>query len=162
MRCGLALGSNLGDRVARLGEAVRRLGLPVLVKSSVYETAPVDCADGDPAFANAVVEIAFDGTPEELLARTQAVEIAMGRPGNHPKNAPRTIDLDILYCGDATIAIPALTLPHPRLGERRFVLVPLAEIRPEMVLADSEFSVAERLEKLDASEPDPRVLTPEW
>jgi 2-amino-4-hydroxy-6-hydroxymethyldihydropteridine diphosphokinase len=162
MRCGIALGSNLGDRVAHLSEAVRRLALPVSAKSSIYETAPVECADDDPPFANAVIEIEYDGTPEQLLARTQAVEIAMGRPANHPKNAPRTIDLDILYCGDTTIDIPDLTLPHPRLGARRFVLVPLAEISPTLVLADNHLSIAEHLRKLDTSEPDPRILISEW
>jgi len=162
MRCGIALGSNLGHRVDRLAEAVRRLDLPVLAKSSVYETAPVGCQHDDPPFANAVIEIEFDGSPLELLALTQSVEVAMGRPADHPKNAPRTIDLDLLYCGHESLALPSLTLPHPRLGARRFVLVPLAEIRPSLVLADCPISVAERLGKLDAPEADPRIITLEW
>ena len=137
MRCGLALGSNLGDRVARLREAVRRLGLPVVAKSSVYETAPVDCADDDPAFANAVVEIDFDGSPGELLARTQAIEIAMGRPADHPRNAPRTIDLDIaLYDDNAFDYTPADGRPRhvPDPDLRRFLhcLQPVADLLPDM------------------------------
>lgn len=162
MRCGIALGSNLGHRLDHLAEAVRRLDLPVLAKSSVYETAPVGCQHDDPPFANAVIEVAFDGSPVELLALTQSVEAAMGRPADHPRNAPRTIDLDLLYCGREALALPSLTLPHPRLGARRFVLVPLAEIRPSLVLADSRISIAERLGKLDSPEPDPRILAREW
>lgn len=129
----LALGSNLGDREANLREAVKRLDagdLRITRRSSLYETAPRELLD-QPAFLNAVIEIETDLFPLQLLARTQSVERDMGRRRVTPKG-PRNIDIDILFYGRAVIATAELEVPHPRLGERRFVLEPLAEIAPDL------------------------------
>jgi len=127
----------LGDRLAHLRgglAAVRLLHVgdePPLI-SPVYETEPVDCAPGTPAYLNAVVEIEYDGDALGLLRALQQIEQREGRPAVHARNAPRTLDLDILYMGDIVLQTPELTLPHPRMAERRFVLQPLADIRPNL------------------------------
>ncbi len=136
-RVGISLGSNLGDRPAHLRAAVAALervrNSPHLLLSSVYETDPVDCPPGSGAFLNAVIEIETGYSPLDLLAHTQAIERELGRPSLHQRNAPRTVDLDLLYYDQVRLAEPDLTLPHPRMWERVFVLTPLAEIRPDLV-----------------------------
>src|SRR3712207_1449149 len=125
MRAGIALGSNVGDRFAYLKtalEQITRLPMiypPVLV-SSVYETEPVGCEPDAPAFFNAVVEVSCDRAPADLLHRLRRIEEAAGRPGKHERNAPRTLDLDLLYVGETVISTNGLELPHPRMHERRF------------------------------------------
>lgn len=136
-RIGISLGSNLGDRLAHLREAVARLG-PVregghLLRSPVYETDPVDCPPGSGAFCNAVVEIESSLAPLELLAFTQSIERDLGRPAVRDRNAPRTIDLDLLYYDQLVLDEPGLVLPHPRMLQRAFVALPLAAIRPDLV-----------------------------
>lgn len=136
-RIGISLGSNLGDRLAHLREAVDRLG-PVregghLLRSPVYETDPVDCPPGSGAFCNAVVEIESSLAPLELLAFTQSIERDLGRPAVRDRNAPRTIDLDLLYYDQLVLDEPGLVLPHPRMLQRAFVALPLAAIRPDLV-----------------------------
>ena len=130
----IALGANLGDPVASLHQALDDLaGLPgvTLVKqSSLYRTAPM--ASCGPDYVNAVVEIATSLAAPELLLKLQALEQAAGRERAY-RNAPRTLDLDILTYGDARIDSPKLCIPHPRMTERAFVLVPLAEIAPHAV-----------------------------
>lgn len=131
----VGLGSNLGDRAGHLLLAVRGMlaaGLRVTRLSSIYETAPVDYLE-QPHFLNLVVELsgadcAF--TPEQLLARLLRIEYALGRRRGDVSRGPRTIDLDLLLYGDERRATEFLTLPHPRLYLRRFVLAPLAEIAP--------------------------------
>jgi len=162
-RVGIALGSNLGNRLENLENACDRLktiAVPgaAFLQAPVYETAPVFCPDGSPDFYNSVVEIEFDGTPYELLEMTQAIQAQLGRIEGLERNAPRTIDLDILYFGDETIESHHLHLPHPRLHERRFVLQPLANIRPDLVLTGQKRSVAQLLESLDSSEPQLSVV----
>lgn len=141
-RVGISLGSNLGDRLAHLNEAIARLGAlrssPHLLLSPVFETEPVDCAPGSGAFYNAVVEIETHLAPPDLLKATQAIERAMGRPGLRQANAPRTVDLDLLYYDDLEFAAADLVLPHPRMFLRAFVLRPLAAIRPDLVPSGSE------------------------
>ncbi len=138
-RCGIAFGSNLGDRLANLREARRAL-LAALdapgtaVFSPLYAAAPVDCPPGSPPFLNGVAEIEFDGSPTDLLDLCQSIERGLGRPDGRPKNAPRSVDLDLIYCGDLVLDTPRLTLPHPLAAERLFVLQPLADIRPDLVL----------------------------
>ncbi|HET8626528.1 MAG TPA: 2-amino-4-hydroxy-6-hydroxymethyldihydropteridine diphosphokinase [Thermomicrobiales bacterium] len=126
----LALGSNLGDRAAHLRAAVARLREVVDVRglSPVYETDPVGYADQGP-FLNAVVGGATALAPAALLAALQGIERDLGRARPFP-DAPRTIDLDLLFHGAAVLATPALAVPHPRLHERFFVLVPLADLAP--------------------------------
>jgi len=138
MRCGIALGSNLGDRAANLREgleALRKLSADgEVLASRFYETEPVDCEPDAPGFLNAAGEIEYASAPSDLLAGLQAVEVEMGRPSKHPRNAPRLLDLDILYFGELVLENGNLIVPHPRLAERRFVLAPLADIRPELIL----------------------------
>ena len=160
MRTGIALGSNLGDRLGNLTagrEAVLRVpgvAAPVL-QSRVYETEPVGTGPDAGPFLNAVIEVGFTGDPPALLAGLRAIESALGRPARHPRNAPRTLDLDILYIGDSVIGSEALDVPHPRLHLRRFVLTPLNDIRPDLRLPGGTHTIAELLARLD----DPAAVT---
>lgn len=146
----IGLGANLGDRGAALQQALASLaGLPqtqVRRVSSLYRSAPVD-ADG-PDYLNAVAELATGLPPEELLQSLRAIEAAAGRERSY-RNAPRTLDLDILLYGDASIATPDLTVPHARMGERAFVLLPLSEIAPGRVTPGQLAAVAsQRIERM--------------
>ena len=140
MRAGIALGSNLGDRSAILKEAIRHLrslhggGDGIFLVSSLHETAPVDCPADSPAFLNGVIELEATLEPMEILRHLQRLEEEFGRPREHEYHAPRTLDLDLLYCDMMSLSHPDLQLPHPRILERPFVLLPLAEIRPELQL----------------------------
>ena len=134
----VGLGSNLGDRAGHLLVAVRGLldaGLRVTRLSSVYETEPVGVTTEQPFFLNMVAELALAAappappSPEQLLARLLRIEYQLGRRREQPL-APRTIDLDLLLYGDARSDTEYLTLPHPRLHLRRFVLAPLCELAP--------------------------------
>ncbi len=133
MAC-VALGANLGDAVATVQQALRDVGgLPktqLLKASSLYRSAPYE-AQG-PDFINAVVLIQTELGPMALLHALQGLELQSGRQRPY-KNAPRTLDLDIVFYGDEVLATPELTLPHPRWQERAFVLQPLAEVWPERV-----------------------------
>ena len=154
MRAGIALGSNLGDRPANLAagrEAVLSItGVcePILL-SRVYETEPVGTEPDAAPFLNAVMEIEFTGEPGALLAGLRGIESSLGRPTRHPRNAPRTLDLDILYIGDLARARDDLVIPHPRLHLRRFVLTPLNDIRPELRLPGQTRCISELLGQLD-------------
>lgn len=134
-RVALSLGANLGDRLENLREAVRRIepvAIPgTLHRSSVYETEPVGCPPGSPSFLNAVIVFETELLPEALLDHTQKIEGALGRPEVRAMNSPRPVDIDILLFGDREVSTTRLTIPHPRLFERAFVLCPLAELLPE-------------------------------
>ncbi len=146
----ISLGSNLGDREAHLRDAVERLsacGAAVRV-SSLYETEPVEFTE-QPWFLNAVVELRTELPPQELMAELLRVEKAMGRARTQPKG-PRKIDLDLLLYDDETVNTAELTVPHPAMQERRFVLAPLAEIAPEAVHPTLRESAKTLLEKLPA------------
>lgn len=130
----LSLGSNLGDREANLLTAIDKLkdkeiGNPVAV-SSFYETEPVEVSS-QPWFLNCALKLDTEKMPRQLIAAILALEQDMGRQRKQ-KKAPRTIDIDILLFGSSIVEIPSLTVPHPRMHERRFVLEPLAEIAPEV------------------------------
>ena len=128
----IALGSNVGDRAAMLERAIAAMnsaGIGVLRQSSFYVTEPVD-APGQAWFLNAVVEAETSLLPLQLLHALLRIERELGRRRITP-HAPRTIDLDILFYGSSVIHSKELQVPHPRLSERRFVLVPLAQIAPE-------------------------------
>ena len=129
MRVAIALGSNLGDRRAHLRFALEHLQTQLgdLRVSSFLETDPVDVDEPQPPYLNAVVVGESSLTPEELLAELARIETARGRtrPSRH---AARTLDLDLILCGQLVIQTPALMVPHPRFRERRFVLAPLAEV----------------------------------
>ena len=133
MRVGIALGSNLGNREEELAAArnwLRSLD-PGARFSAVYETDPVDCPEGSPRFANQVGEILWGGALEGLLDLTQAYERSRGRKGVRARNQARVLDLDLLYAENLQVRTARLRLPHPRMGARRFVMEPLAEICPE-------------------------------
>jgi 2-amino-4-hydroxy-6-hydroxymethyldihydropteridine diphosphokinase len=128
----LSLGSNMGDRARNMGRAVAALashGVRVMRQSSLYETEPVEFRDQD-WFLNSVVEAETDLTPEGLMDALLDVERSLGRRRLVPKG-PRLIDLDILLFGSSSVRTPGLEIPHPRMAERRFVLVPLSEIAPD-------------------------------
>jgi 2-amino-4-hydroxy-6-hydroxymethyldihydropteridine diphosphokinase len=154
MNFGIALGSNLGDRAANIQRGVELLiesvpGIRLNASAQVYETEPVDCAPGTQAFLNTVIEVAADCLPSELHAHLKDIEQALGRPEQRERNSPRSLDLDLLYADDVVSDDPVLTLPHPRMHLRRFVLEPLADIRPELVLPGQQVSVAELLAGLE-------------
>jgi 2-amino-4-hydroxy-6-hydroxymethyldihydropteridine diphosphokinase len=132
----IGLGSNLGDREATIRAALARLGgeddIRVVRVSSLRETDPVGYAD-QPRFLNGAAELDTDLAPRELLDRMLAVERQLGRVRGR-RYGPRTVDLDVLLYGDEMIDEPGLVVPHPRLVERRFVLEPLAELDPELVV----------------------------
>jgi 2-amino-4-hydroxy-6-hydroxymethyldihydropteridine diphosphokinase len=157
-RVGIALGSNLGDRLAHLHaarEALRDIATPgePFLQAPTYQTEPLLCPPGSPFFYNSVLEIAFDGDPFDLLELTQSIERKLGRTGTPERNAPRVIDVDLLYFGDHIIDAEHLVLPHPRIGERRFVLQPLAGIRPDLVLPGHIRDIATLLTDLASDEP---------
>lgn len=140
----------MGDRLGNLREAFGRLvslsePREQVLFSSIYETSPIASEPGTPFYLNAVMEIDFGGDPAVLLQRILEIERTMGRPVRRHRNAPRLIDLDILYVGDLVLNSRELTIPHPRASERRFVLTPLAEIAPDLVLPGQNVSVAKLL-----------------
>ena len=139
----VGLGANLGDAHQALREAlagIARLADTTLVRSSlVYRSAPVDA--GGPDYLNAVAQLETRLTAPQLLARLQALEQAAGRERPY-RNAPRTLDLDLLLYGDARMASATLSVPHPRMHERAFVLLPLHELAPERVSAADLAAVA--------------------
>lgn len=158
--CGLALGSNLGDRVRRLETAIARLEAQfgLLARSRFYETMPVGCPEGSGMYVNAAVEIRTDWEPLRLLEWCLALENDLGRVRTGRYGEARTIDIDLLYMGDLQCSTPQLTLPHPRAHARRFVLRPLADIRPGLVLPGQTDDVLSLLRLLPAGEPEPTPL----
>jgi 2-amino-4-hydroxy-6-hydroxymethyldihydropteridine diphosphokinase len=128
----LSLGSNLGDRAANLRTGLEKLAEfgTVVAVSSFYETEPVELA-AQPWFLNCAAKLDTEKMPRQLIAGILSIEKSMGRQRTQ-KNGPRIIDIDILLFGASTIDISSLTVPHPRLHERRFVLEPLVEIAPEI------------------------------
>ena len=152
----LALGANLGDAQATIRQAIAAVQnwphTRLLKASSLYRTAPVD-ADG-PDYINAVLEVQTGLSPLELLHHCQLQEQAAGRQRPY-RNAPRTLDMDIVLYADQHVDLPELTVPHPRMWQRAFVLVPLAEIAPEKVSRQQLQAVLEqRIERLAAAHAD--------
>ena len=156
MRTAVALGSNLGDRLENLRAARRAiLGLsnvkPPILSSAIYETDPVDCEPGANKFLNAVIEFDYDRDPPSLLEELIRIEKALGRKRDHPKNVSRTIDIDMLYYEQRIIEDERLQLPHPRMHLRKFVLQPLADIRPGLILPGQTQTVDELAAKVENS-----------
>jgi 2-amino-4-hydroxy-6-hydroxymethyldihydropteridine diphosphokinase len=163
-RAGIALGSNLGDRLANLRAAchlLRKISTTgeAVISAPVYQTEPLLCPPDSPEFLNTVIEIHFTGTAFGLLGDTRAIEKELGRAPAAERNAPRLIDIDLLYFGDERIASDSLTLPHPRICERRFVLQPLADIRPDLILPGQILDIASLLQCLRSNEPPLVCLT---
>jgi len=149
----VALGANLGDAQGTVRAAMKALGAltqtRLLACSSLYRSAPLDA--GGPDFINAVVKLETALTPQALLAQLQDIERAAGRERPY-RNAPRTLDLDLLRHGKTCVASQQLTLPHPRMLDRAFVLLPLAEIAPDEVSAAQLARVAgQSIERLEES-----------
>jgi 2-amino-4-hydroxy-6-hydroxymethyldihydropteridine diphosphokinase len=156
MRTAVALGSNLGDRLGNLRAARKAIvdlsGVtPPVLATAIYETDPVGCEPGAAKFLNAVLEFDYEGDPLELLTSLRKIEETLGRPADHPRNVSRKIDIDFLYFGDIMMDKGELQLPHPRMHLRKFVLQPLADIRPELILPGQSKTVRELLAQLNES-----------
>lgn len=165
-RVGIALGSNLGDRLANLmaaAELLREIAIPgaVFLQAPIYQTEPLACPPDSPLFYNSVVEIEFEGSPLDLLAFTQTIEKKLGRAATPERNAPRIIDVDLLYFDDSIFNSDALNIPHPRIDDRRFVLQPLADIRPDLVLPGWNRPIRQLLAELQSDEPPLVRVTPQ-
>jgi 2-amino-4-hydroxy-6-hydroxymethyldihydropteridine diphosphokinase len=146
----VALGANLGDAAQALRDALTALGdtpgVRLVRASGLYRTAPIQSTGPD--YVNAVAEVSTTLTAPALLDALQTIENGAGRERPY-RNAPRTLDLDLLLFGEAHVDSPRLTVPHPRMGRRAFVLVPLAEIAPSLVSATQLSAVADQaIEKL--------------
>jgi len=161
----VGLGSNLGKRQAALRTAARRLGeianTRVVKLATFRETEAVDSPPGAPRFINSAAELETTLPPEALLQALLHIERDLGRIRDAaPQNAPRLIDLDLLMYGNSTIKTASLTLPHPRMHLRRFVLEPLAEIAPAAIHPPTGKSVRDLLAALNASDRAPREPSP--
>lgn len=145
----IALGTNLGDRLANLQAALKAFPpiIDIKAKSAIYETEPWGYTD-QPAFLNMVIQGKTDIPPLELLTHLKHLEMTLGRTPTF-RNGPRLIDLDILFYDDLVIDSPPLVIPHPRLHERAFVLVPLADVAPELVHPLLGLSVSQLVETVD-------------
>jgi 2-amino-4-hydroxy-6-hydroxymethyldihydropteridine diphosphokinase len=150
----LGLGSNIGDRRANLSAAVARLqqhGVIVVASSAVYDTEPVGLVLDQPEFLNACVAIDTDLEPAELLDLCKQVEREVGRAAGGVRHGPRVIDVDVLLLGDLIYSSERLTLPHAEVTSRRFVMIPLLELAPELRLPDGT-SIADSLAALEGEE----------
>jgi 2-amino-4-hydroxy-6-hydroxymethyldihydropteridine diphosphokinase len=156
MRTAVALGSNTGDRLENLRAARTAIfDLPTakapILSSAAYETEPVGCEPAAGKFLNAVVEFEYDHDPACLLEQLIQIEEALGRKRDHPQNVSRIIDIDLLYCGEQRIHNERLQLPHPRLHLREFVLRPLADINPDLLLPGQKKAIRELLAEAEQS-----------
>lgn len=156
----IGLGTNLGDRQANMQWALRELAvlptIEIVSVSSLYETAPVGVTD-QPSFLNQAAAVRTTLSPQALLKVLLHIENQMGRTRTI-RWGPRVIDMDLLLYGDAQIALPGLTVPHPRLRERAFVLVPLAEIAPDLALPEDGKTVSEIAESFSEESCNPRNI----
>ena len=150
----LGLGSNVGERLDHLHAAVDLLGahgVRVLERSSVYETEPVGEILDQPDFLTAVIRVSTGLEPEALLDTCKVIEVERGRVLGGPRHGPRALDVDLLLLGDLELETERLTLPHPQVRSRRFVLLPLLELDPELALPDGT-RLAEALRQLGDAE----------
>jgi 2-amino-4-hydroxy-6-hydroxymethyldihydropteridine diphosphokinase len=162
MRAGIALGSNIGDRLGHLRVAYREVAdlstdSSAVKRSSIYQTTPVDSPPGAQMYLNAVMEIEFGKPAVALLDALMSIERSLGRPSKRPRNAPRIIDLDLLYLGNLTLNSPEIIIPHPGITRRRFVLEPLAEIAPDLILPGETVSIWTLLADLKSEEEVTRI-----
>lgn len=168
METAFSLGSNLGDRISALGRARDEInslpGMRLVAESPLYETEPVDVAEEnkDKYFINAVVIFDSSIAPAKLVEHTRNIETRLGRVRvAQDRNAPRTIDIDMIYCGNLTCNEKGLQLPHPSYRSRRFVCRPLADLRPDLVLPGDVRGLREILAGLPPT-PGVRRLDTPW
>ena len=167
VQTGFSLGSNIGGRLRLLRQAKTLLLMDSKVRfvdqSSAYETEPVDVKEkySELKFINAVLIVESPYTPEEWLLKIKKIESTLHRVRTDDRNAPRTIDVDILFVGDEIVDTDLLQIPHPRWAERRFVVEPLAEVRGDFVMPNSTCPVREILEQMPASD-DVRLFSEKW
>lgn len=167
METGISLGTNKGDLVDNLREArtgiLQIKGTRLLACSPAYKTEPVDVPPeySDKYFLNAVIIIFSDLAPQQLLEETNRIEKRMGRTGKNGPNLPRIIDIDLIYADHKTVLKDNVNIPHPKWAERKFVVQPLADVRPNLVLPGMNVTVAEQLSRLPQS---PQVIrfSKEW
>ena len=159
--CAIALGSNQGNSIDILESSLDALnlipGITLLQTSSWYQTKPVGTPEPQPDYLNGCALLSVRSTPTELLAVLQATEIQFGRVGKG-KLQPRTLDLDLLFYDNLILNTPELTLPHPRMSERAFVLVPLSEIAPDWIEPKSGIKIAQLLSQVDTSGVQPYTV----
>ncbi len=154
MEYGLSLGSNLGDRLGQLADAAQSIsalpGVRILARSAVYETDPVDVSSQyeDRPFLNAVLIVEAAPDPAATAQLAHDIEARMGRIRQDDRNAPRPVDIDLIYAGALCVESAGLTLPHPRWAQRRFVVQPLADVRPRLILPGQTLCVSRLLESL--------------
>ena len=167
MEIGLSLGSNMGDRLRNLQMArdaiVRIKGADLLAQSPVYETEPVEVSPEHAAkrFLNTVLIVETELDPKVLFFMLRSIETRMGRRRTVDRNAPRPLDVDMIYAGHSRVKAGVLILPHPRWHERRFVVQPLADVRPELVLPGEPRSAEQVLRSLP-KKPEVRLLSHQW
>ena len=158
--CAIALGSNQGNSLNILESSLKALqqipGIVLKQTSSWYQTKPVGTPEPQPDYLNGCSLLSAEQSPQELLAILQATEMQHGRVGKGTLQ-PRTLDLDLLLYGDVVLNMPNLTIPHPRMSERAFVLVPLAEIAPDWIEPLSGQKIAKLRRKIDTSGVKPFV-----
>ena len=145
----LSLGSNIGDRESNLAQATMALSINFeisdIISSSYYETEPLYNKD-QPEFLNSVVKFSTTLKPFDVLDIIQKVEIMLGRPAIREKNQPRIIDIDILFHGDAVIETEELSLPHPMVSLRKFILIPFAEVEPDFQIPHSNLTIKDLID----------------
>lgn len=167
METAFSLGSNIGGRLRLLSQAKTLIlmepGVKFVDQSSVYETEPVDVKDEylSMKFLNAVLLVESDLSPQEWLPKVKKIEQLLHRVRTDDRNAPRTIDIDILFSGNEMIDTDLLTVPHPRWSERRFVLEPLAEIRSDFVVPGFSCPVRKLLDSMPQND-DVRLFAERW
>lgn len=164
---GIGFGSNLGNRLANLSAARKELlklceSPDNALFSPVYETPPMDCPPHSRPFYNAVGHLTFNHPAETILEHCLSIEKLMGRENAHGRNLPRAIDLDILYAGNRISGGASLTIPHPRLRMRLFVIVPLARILPGLCLPGDKRTINDYCKELSRNQPELPVVTHHW
>jgi 2-amino-4-hydroxy-6-hydroxymethyldihydropteridine diphosphokinase len=158
----LALGGNQGDVSAHFSDAICKLeksGLQNICTSSCYVTTPVGCKEDAPDFVNAALTGEWNGTPAELLALCKRLEAEAGRPSEYERNSDRPLDLDIILFGEQTYQLDNLTVPHIDMENRLFVLIPLAEVAPNMTHPVLNKSVKELLTSIDDPEEFTKIMS---
>lgn len=167
MEIGLSLGANLGNRLLQLQTAKKRIiaqkGVSFVAQSPIYETDPVDVLPDDCElyFLNAVIIVETASPIPELITRFQSIEHELGRRPTRKSNASRLMDIDIIYADNLRFSGEGVTVPHPRWFERRFVVQPLSDVRPDLVIPGQTGTVAEVLRKL-SDEHQVILFAKEW